>query len=187
MQGYEDNISDEQLLIFLKEGNHRYFSIFTQRYEKYILIKCKGYVKNAAIAADLCQEILIKVFLQVPKFRQEAKLSTWLFTIIHNTCIDHLRKNKKNLRDIITEKLINEVADIVDSEEELPLEKTVEVLDNLLEEITPDEKLILLMKYKEKYHIKDITLSLGLSESAVKMRLQRAKLKLNKLYNEKLN
>ncbi|MDH5381958.1 MAG: RNA polymerase sigma factor [Cyclobacteriaceae bacterium] len=182
MDFFNKNIGDEELIHLIKEGHQRYFSIFTQRYEKYILKTCKSYVKNDDVAEDLCQEVLIKVFLQLKKFRSEAKLTTWLFSIIHNTCIDYLRKNKKNVHGIITEKLIDEIGDIVDVEENLPIEKTVGVLDDLLKEMTSEEKLILLLKYKEKHSIKNISDTLGLSESALKMRLLRAKEKLNKLY-----
>ena len=180
------NITDEELVELLKDGNHRYFSVFTSRYERHILSKCKSYVRDDDAAEDLCQEVLIRVFLQLPKFRGEAKLTTWLYTIIHNTCIDYLRKNKKKVREVITEKMVDEVFEITDFDEELPHDKTVEVLDELLDELTPEEKLILLLKYKEKHHIKDISISLDISESALKMRLKRAKERLNKLYKAKL-
>ena len=181
-----DQLSDEELILLLKEGSSRYFSLFTNRYEKYILSRCKSYVKDMDTAEDLCQEVLIKVFLQIQSFREEAKLTTWLFSITHNICIDYLRKNKKNVHSVLSEKLADKVIDIVDFEEELPEEKTIEILESLLEELTPEGKLILLLKYKEKQHIKDIQTTLGLSESAVKMRLKRAKEILNRLYAQKL-
>lgn len=182
------NLSDIELVTLLKEGDQRYFAVFTSRYEKYILSKCRSYVKEKEVSEDLCQEVLIRVFIQLPKFRGEAKLTTWLYTIVHNTCIDYLRKNKnkKKIREVITQKIIEDIGEITDFDEELPQEKTEEVLDELLEQMTPEEKLILLLKYKEKHHIKDIGLSLGISESALKMRLKRAKDRLNKLYLMKL-
>jgi len=57
-------------------------------------------------------------------------------------------------------------------------------LFKLLEEITPEEKLILLLKYKEKHSIIEIGHTMRISESAVKMRLSRAKEKINKLYSK---
>ncbi len=180
------DISDQELIELLKTGNYHYFSLFTNRYEKYILSRCKTYVKDEDIAEDLCQEILIRVFLQLPKFRNEAKVTTWLYAIIHNTCIDFLRKNKKQLKQIITAQIVDEFADISDHDDELPKEKSIELLAELLEEMIPEEKLLLLLKYKEKQSITDISLSMGLTESAIKMRLKRAKERLNKLYESKL-
>ena len=186
MSNPSDNLSDEELVLRMKSGEHRYFSVFVDRYEKHIFNKCKSYVKDQDVAADLSQEVLIKVFTQLSKFRQEAKLTTWLFSIIHNTCIDYLRSRKKSTHEVITEKLADKVFDIVDHNEEISEEKTVEILESLLEQMTPEGKMILLLKYKEKHSIQDIQQSLGLSESAVKMRLKRAKETINKLYGEQL-
>lgn len=177
------NISDEQLVLLLQESsNHRYFSILVQRHEHNILRKCKTYVKDDAQAEDLCQEILIKIFLNIKSFKGEARFSTWLFSIIHNTCIDHLRKHKKNLRQVLTEKMTEEIAEMIDGVDEISEELSSKIMEDLLDAISPEEKMILLLKYKEKHPIKDIQLTLGLSESAVKMRIKRAREKVNKLY-----
>ncbi|UII22854.1 RNA polymerase sigma factor [Fulvivirga ligni] len=176
-------LSDEEIILYLQQGaGGQYFTLLVERHENYILKKCKSYVQDDDQAEDLCQEILIKLFLKVHDFKGQAKFSTWLFSIIHNTCIDQLRKNKKSVAQVITEKMADEISDLVDGVDEVPEEISVKILNELLEEISPEEKLLLLMKYKEKHHIKDIQLTLGLSESAVKMRLKRAKEKINKLY-----
>lgn len=178
-----DKLSDENLAIYLKEsGDQRYFAELAKRHEKKILKKCKSYVKQDDASEDLMQEILIKLFLRIKDFRNEAKFSTWLFTIVHSTCIDHLRKNKKNVHSILTEKLNDEIADIIESEDDINAFLTEKVLLELLDQMTPEEKMLLLLKYKEKHPIKDIQQTLNLSESAVKMRLKRAKEKINKLY-----
>ncbi|WPP50915.1 RNA polymerase sigma factor [Catalinimonas niigatensis] len=178
-----DKLDDEGLALRLKEtGDQRYFAELMRRHERKILKKCKSYVKQDEASEDLMQEVMIKLFLRIKDFRSEAKFSTWLFTIIHSTCIDYLRKHKKNVHSIITEKLSDEVAEIVDTEEEVTEAMSEKILEELLNHMTPEEKMLLLLKYKEKHQIKDIQLTLNLSESAVKMRLKRAKEKINKLY-----
>lgn len=186
MQGIDKNISDEELVHILQgDGNLAYFSLLSQRHEERILKKCKSYVKDQDTAEDLCQEILIKIFLNLKSFREEAKFTTWLFAIIHNTCMDHLRKDKKrSAHKVITEKMSDEVADMIDGVDEIPEELSIQILDHLLEVISPEEKMLLLLKYKEKHSIKDIQESLGLSESAVKMRLKRARTHVTDLYKK---
>ncbi|MEQ8925793.1 MAG: RNA polymerase sigma factor [Fulvivirga sp.] len=179
------NLSDEQIIYVLqKEGNNRYFTILSERYENSIIKKCKSYVKDEDTAEDLCQEILLKVFLKLNSFQGNAKFSTWLFSIIHNTCIDYLRKHKKNVSKIITDKMVDEVADLIEGVDELPDELSEQILFELMDNISAEDRLLLLLKYKEKHSIKDIQLSLQLSESAIKMRLKRAKDRINKLYLE---
>ena len=178
------NLDDHQLIELLQSGNHRYFSVLTDRYQKYILQKCTSYVKDKDAAEDLTQEILIKVFTELSHFRSEAKFSTWLFAIIHHTCVDYLRRNKKSVRKVLTVKLADSLGEWLEDEDELDEIKTIELMDALLEQLSPEDKLILLMKYKEKHSIQDIVLAMHLSESAVKMRLKRAREKMNKLYEE---
>jgi RNA polymerase sigma factor (sigma-70 family) len=181
-------ITDEELVTLLQvDGNLRYFSLLVDRHEKVVLKQCKSYVKEDDTAEDLCQEILIKLFLKLKDFKGNARFSTWLFAIVHNTCIDYLRKNKKSdVHKVITEKMTEEVAEMVDGVDSLSEQMSVQILEELLEAISPEEKMLLILKYKEKHPIKDIQLSLGLSESAVKMRLKRAKERVNELY-KKLN
>ena len=177
------NLSDEEVISVLnKEGNNRYFTLIAERYEVSIIKKCKAYVRDKDVAEDLCQEILLKIFLNLKNFKGDAKFRTWLHAIIHNSCIDYLRKNKKNDYKAITSQIIEEVADLIDNVDEIPTEVSEKIMTDLLEEISTEDKLLLLLKYKEKHSIKDIQTSLNLSESAVKMRLKRAKEQVNKLY-----
>lgn len=81
---------------------------------------------------------------------------------------------------------MDEMIDLVE-EDVLDKDAMETALFKLLEDITPEEKLILLLKYKEKHSIKEIEQTMGISESAVKMRLSRAKEKINKLYSKYSN
>lgn len=177
-----NGLSDKELIEEFQGGDQVCFAVLLDRYKTHIYKKCLSYMKDKDSAADLSQEVLIKLFLKLPEFRNEAKFSTWLYSIIHHTCIDLLRKQKKNTQAIIQDKLAEEVYEIVEFDEEISEQSTMDILEELLDQLNPQEKLILVMKYKEKHHIKDIQLALGLSESAVKMRLKRSKAKLNSLY-----
>ncbi len=179
-------LTDEELVHYLQNGgSQRYFSILADRHHDYVLKKCKSYVKNDDEAEDLSQEIFIKIFMQISTFRSEAKFKTWLYTIIYHTCVDFLRKKKKNTHQVISDKLGAELEDIIDAEE-VDMESLQLALEQLLEQITPEEKLLLLLKYKEKQSLQAIIGTLQISESAAKMRLKRAKDKINKLYEKQM-
>ncbi|WP_286755352.1 RNA polymerase sigma factor [Roseivirga sp. UBA838] len=178
--------TDEELVRFLQEGGpQRYFSILADRYHDYVVKKCRSYVKSDDEAEDLSQEVFIKVFMQLKSFRSEAKFKTWLYTIIYHTCVDYLRKKKKNMHQVISDKLSTELEDVIEAEE-VDKESLHNALELLLEQITPEEKLMLLLKYKEKQPLQTIITTLNISESAAKMRLLRAKEKINKLYEKQI-
>ena len=177
----DKSLADEMIIQHILAGNNRYFSVLSERYDKIIFQRCYHYVKDGELADDLTQEILIKVFVNLKNFRAEAKFTTWLYAIIHHTCIDYLRKQKKRDHEVISGKLADKLPDIVEQELDISAHHSKELLEILLEQVSIEDKLILLLKYQDKKSIREIALSLQLSESAIKMRLMRAREKLKKL------
>jgi len=121
--------------------------------------------------------------LNLAKFGGKSKFSTWIYSITYNYCIDLIRKGKKE-KNIFSED-IEKVADIA---EEIPdsaiLEIEVKKLKIILEKIPVGDKAVLLMKYQDDMSIKEISESLLKSESAIKMKIKRAKHKVQKVYKE---
>ncbi|MGB1205048.1 MAG: RNA polymerase sigma factor [Chitinophagales bacterium] len=176
------NLTDEQVIErIIASQDPAMVEILYQRYAPKVYRKCISFVKEDDIAENLTHDIFIKVYLNLASFKRRSKFSTWLYSITYNFCIDYLRKSKKqqvyNLED---QKEVAGHADI-DSLEEL---KGIELkrLKQLLEMVKPEEKMILLMKYREEMSIKEIQEVFQISESAVKMRIKRAKEKVRHLY-----
>ena len=183
--GKQQFVSDENLAHqFKTNGDQQAFSSLVARHKDSIFTKCKGYVKDEEAAQDLCQEVLIKLFLKMKSYQNQAKFSTWLFAIIHNTSIDYLRKNKRNVENVLIEKLKDKLVDLVEDEDEIPADLSIQILEDLLDQLTPEDRMLLIMKYREQHQIKDIQRTLGLSESAIKMRLKRARERINKLFHK---
>nr|WP_228439772.1 sigma-70 family RNA polymerase sigma factor [Chryseobacterium phocaeense] len=72
--------------------------VFEDIYELYwqkIFRLCMGYVNNAELAQDLAQETFIIVWQQLPKFRNESGIGTWIFRIASNHCLKQIEREKK--------------------------------------------------------------------------------------------
>lgn len=141
-------------------------------------------VKSTTVADDLTQDILVRAWEKRGSFDNRSSISTWLFAITFNLCIDHLRKNKRLKFDDWSAEL--DIPDVYDeSEIEEVFELRQEKLTLLLEMLRPEDKAIILLKYMEEYDLHSIGAILGIKgESAVKMRLSRARLRLLALYNK---
>ncbi len=177
--------SDEQLAIQFRENRDpRLLTELVNRHHPHIIQQCRHRVKDAEAAKDISQEVLIRVMTKIDSYQQEADgqsrcFATWLNTIVCNRCVDHLRQNKRDLHREISQKIEDTLEEELDTDN---VEKpTVEILEEMLEKISGEEKLIFLLKYKEKWSLKEIQLVTGLSESAVKMRLSRTKEKIQQL------
>lgn len=174
--------SDNELAALLKDNYEpAVFNELVDRYSNKIKKQCQILVKNEDNAEDLSQEILIKLFMKVKSFKAESEFSTWIFSITHHTCIDFLRKNKKVLYQKFTEELAESLGeDITEDGEEL-MDFSFEKFETLLNELDTETRSILILKYKQNLSLKEIQEQMKLGESAIKMRLKRAREKMKKL------
>ncbi|WP_438482878.1 RNA polymerase sigma factor [Oleiharenicola lentus] len=87
--------TDSELLRRAQSGDEAAFgAVMKANYERTFRL-VYSIVRNEADARDLCQEIWVKVWSELPKFRGDSKFSTWLHTIATRRSLDHLRKNRR--------------------------------------------------------------------------------------------
>jgi len=125
----------------------------------------------------------MKIFLNLAKFNQKSRFSTWVYSITYNYCIDNIRRKKKE-KTVLTdeERQIEDVQDEVSDKELFEIE--LERIKEIMERIPAEDKAVLTMKYQEGLSIKDIGIIINKSESATKMKLKRAKHKVRTTYLE---
>ena len=150
------------------------FDLLYGRYAGKIYSKCISLLKDEALAFDATQEIFMKIFLNLSKFNERSKFSTWVYSVTYNYCIDSLRKKQKQ-KDLFTDEP-EKLPDVEDEkgDEEL-MEMEIGTLKTILERLAVDDRAILLMKYQDDMSIKEIADILDKTESAVKMKIKRAK------------
>ena len=187
-QEYKD-LSDEDLVKAIVSNNDTLlFEILYDRYDKVVYNKCIGFSKNADEAEDLTQDIFLKLFVKLNTFKGKSKFSTWLYAFTYNHCVNYVNRStakKIEQKSVDAENLEDSYYDPV--EEESIHKLKVEKLKEALELISPEEKMILLLKYQDYLSIKELKDVFGIGESAVKMRLKRAKEKLINVYTNKEN
>ncbi|HEV7382688.1 MAG TPA: RNA polymerase sigma factor [Dyadobacter sp.] len=178
------NFTDEELVkLFVDTQENRYFEKLYERYSEKVYHKCISFVKDSAKAEDLTHDIFLKLIFKLGTFKEDAKFSTWLYSITYNHCMDQLRSNKKR-GEILQEDPI-EVPDDIDLNNLFDGEDIqVKNLKTALDQLTVDEKGVLFMKYMDDLSIRDIASIFNVTESAIKMRLLRSREKLRKKYLE---
>ncbi len=151
-------------------------------YEKHghlVYQKCLQMTKSAEDAHDLSQEIWLKVMNNIHRFRSEAKYSTWLYSITYNHCVDFIRRRnrRQKLHDHYqTEASYFGSGEFPEFADGNATHAESEALLDGVKQLTSDKKLnILWFKYALGMSIKEISKKLSISDSAVKMRLKRAR------------
>jgi len=140
-------------------------------------------LKSDALAKDATQEIFTKIFLNLSKFSERSKFSTWVYSITYNFCIDMIRKKKKE-KNLFSDEIENAPDIIEEVSDEAIMEMEVKRLKRVLTEIPSGDRAVLLMKYQDELSIKEIAEILDKTESAIKMKIKRAKHKAQKVYRE---
>ena len=165
------------------------FEVLYDRYARLVYNKCYGFAKDEDEAKDLTQDVFLKLFVKLASFKAKAKFSTWLYAFTYNHCVNYVTRNtaKKFEKQSVDYKDIENLSDDYDEDDNSFLNMKIEKLKVALELISPGEKMILLLKYQDFLSIKEIESALGIGESAVKMRIKRAKDKLITVYNKNQN
>jgi len=177
-------LSDEALVeAIVKTNDTLLFEVLYDRFAPMVYNKCYGFANGVDEANDLTQDIFLRVFVKLASFKGKSKFSTWLYAFTYNHCVNYVTRNtaKKIEKKSVNPDSIENIGEEVDSTYEFQNMK-VEQLKKVMTFISPDEKMILLLKYEDNLTIKELSDTLDIGESAVKMRLKRAKDKLVQLY-----
>lgn len=182
--------TDEQLIQEYLLGNNSSMGILYSRYYTKVYHKCLSFTKNSDDAFDFAQDILMKAFSNLNGFKGNSLFSTWLYAIAHNYCISSTMKIKRLQyedidirRDVIDDFLTEEDFENRKNKEDLELE-----LNSILANLSDLDKNLLELKYHQNTSIKELQLTYNLSASAIKMRLMRARQRVEQSYflNKKL-
>ncbi len=179
-----NQLSDEELVSeIVKTNDSALFAVLYDRYAPIVFNKCLGFAKHKAEAEDLTHDIFIKLYVKIRSFKGTAKFSTWLYSFTYNFCVNYVQRDAYKNKEQVNEEAVEKRAAVTDevSDEDF-FQLKAERLQKVLSIIDPKDKMVLLMKYQDDFSIKDISQSLELGESAVKMRIKRAKEKVMELY-----
>ena len=184
--------TDEEIIVLYKNGDQEEFKNLINRYTT-PLFNFTARLTGKNNAADIVQEIFIKVWKNINKFNPaKASFKTWIFTITKNTVTDFLRKKKSLLfsdlekNDYEDGKGENYLAANIPDENLLPdeaLQKLEDTknLNEILNKLRPMYREILVLHYQEEITFDEIGKILGKSTNTVKSQHRRAIIELRKM------
>ncbi|WP_454047466.1 RNA polymerase sigma factor [Chryseobacterium sp. Marseille-Q8038] len=152
--------------------------VFEEIYELYwqrIFRLCMGYVNDTNIAQDLAQETFIIVWQQLPKFRNESSIGTWIFRIASNNCLRQIEKEKKFTK---TDLPIN-----LEEKKQESMEPQIQMLYQFISELPETDRIIISLELEEIKQT-EIAHIVGLSESNIRVKIHRIKEKLTQKFKE---
>ncbi|MGI6553814.1 MAG: sigma-70 family RNA polymerase sigma factor [Bacillota bacterium] len=174
---------EQDLIEKSKQGNLEAFEELVILYEKQIYNVAYRFIGNHDDASDLAQEAFVRAFKSIKSFRGEASLKTWLYHIVANVCRDELRKRKRQPVVSLDAPIITEDGEMHRQQEDWSFAperiyeriEVQETVQQLLGELIPEYRLVLIMREIQGFTYEEIATQLGCSLGTVKSRINRAR------------
>ncbi|MEZ4793310.1 MAG: RNA polymerase sigma factor [Gelidibacter sp.] len=178
------SLNDSEIIdIILKTNNTQLFGELYDRHIKVVYNKCLGFSKSQAEAEDLTQDVFLHAYLKLNTFVKNVSFRQWLYVLTYNFCVNYVNRDKHKKMEQKSVELNDANEFQIEVDDYSLFQLKADRLEKALELIDPEDKMILLLKYQDDVSIKDLTIMLEASESAIKMRLKRAKSRLVEAYN----
>ncbi len=163
----------------MKKDLEHQFVTNLERHQNIVHKICRIYTNDQAAHNDLFQEITIQLWNAYPKFRGDAKFSTWMYRVALNTAITLYRKKKRGIQTID----YDSVHFRIQAEEYDPAsEQQLKLLYSAVKELNDIEKALVFL-YLEDKNYKEISETMGISEVNARVKMNRIKTKLKNILN----
>lgn len=149
------------------------FESLILKYEGKIYNMCYYLLKNKEDASDASQEVCIKIYKSINKFKGDSKFSTWIYRITYNTCLDHIKKRKDELsyeEVLSTDGSIESRTEGIIEARELKFE-----LKRCILKLNNDFKTVIILRDIEGLSYQEIAEVLNIEVGTVKSRINRAR------------
>ena len=104
-------MEEQNFIKLLKEGKQSAFNRLLDDYQQKVFSTCISFVPNKEDAEDIAQEVFLEIFKSISRFKGDSKLSTWIYRIATNKCLEFIRKKNTKKRFAFMQSILgNEIA-----------------------------------------------------------------------------
>ena len=177
--------ADEKALIrAAQEGDQDAFGQLVRAYDKSVLRLAMNLLRSPEDAQDVYQEAFLRVYRNLKSFRFDCSFHTWLYRIVTNLCLDHMRKRKVRREESSQVEGLDGPVDRMDSFQESRADgdpqrslfsgELRQGINKALSELTARERMVFELRHYQGMKLRDIGEALGTTEEAAKNCLFRA-------------
>ncbi len=172
--------ADEVLVAATLRGDDDAFAEIVQRYKRRVFASAARFARDDHQLDDIAQEVFLRAFRNLAKFRGDAPFAHWLSRIIVSACYDFLRKERRVREQVALDAIEFEMRD-GSIDPAISASRAREVLAFAMRRLTAEEQLIVTLCEIEERSVREVAELTGWSESNVKVRAFRARQNLKKI------
>ena len=185
---YMTEINDQDYITKILDGDTQKYSVLVNHYKNLVYTLALRMVKNKEEAEEVSQDTFIKAYKSLHKFKGESKFSTWIYSIAYNTCLDRLKKTKRQQKTVaineFTEYQIKDLDNALDSMEQ---EEKKLAIKNCMHLLPSEDSFLLTLYYFEDLSLDEIAKIVNLKPNNIKVKLFRSRKKLASILKERLS
>jgi RNA polymerase sigma-70 factor, ECF subfamily len=173
-------IADCDLVVRAIKGREDGFNELVRRYQRPIAAYVYRMVGDYDSALDLTQEVFIKVYSSLERYRPEFKFSTWIYKIAHNASIDHLRRNSSREQALSSEvdgeeREVAVLSRKLSPEQEYAVEERRAEIERVVRQLPAVYRELIILRHQHDLSYDEIAEVMSLPLGTVKNRLFRAR------------
>jgi RNA polymerase sigma-70 factor, ECF subfamily len=174
--------SDQEIVEQARRGNANAFRYLVERHQGFVYRLSYRFVAAVADAEDITQEAFIRLWKNLHRYRSDVKLTTWLYKMVTNLCLDHL-KSRQNRRMNHTVELTDYKGMFSTFTADQPLidEELYVAVDRVTADLSPKQKAVFILRDMEGMPMPDISEILSMDPGQVKSNLYYARKKVSAL------
>jgi RNA polymerase sigma-70 factor (ECF subfamily) len=187
--GEHKALKDEELIRRISDKDLLAFEQLVERYKIFVFNTCYSFLGDYHQAEDAAQDIFLQIYRSAGSFRQESKVSTWIYRIAVNRSLNLIRRNRrfrwlKSLSSLMKDEASGEEILIASSGEvpdkALEEKEKKELLQSAVDSLPEKQKVAFILHKYENLSHREISKILGISINSVEARIHRAKVNLQK-------
>lgn len=175
-------MEERDFINLLKQKDRDAFKKVVEAWQDMVFNTAVGLLQNEDDAEDTAQEVFIQVFESIDSFKEESKLSTWIYRITVSKALDHIRKKKTKKRFAFLKSLYKddgqamvEPPDFLHPGIKLENKENAKALFKAMEKLPPNQKIAFVLNKMEGLSYQEVGEIMELSSSAVDSLLQRGR------------
>jgi RNA polymerase sigma factor (sigma-70 family) len=179
--------NDQQLIDRIINGDHSAFTILVDRYKDLVFSLALKMLKNREEAEEVSQDTFIKVFKSLDKFKGDSKFSTWIYKVAYNTCLDRLKKNKREQHVVPIDKYTEgEVKTIDNALYAMEQKERQQTIQHCIQALPSEDAFLMTLFYFEEQSLEEIAKIMEITPNNVKVKLFRSRKKLTSIFKLQL-
>lgn len=174
-------MNEPELIDKLLVKDENAFGVLINRHQKHIYKVCIGFLHDKEEAEDVTQEVFLEVFKSIHYFKQTSSLSTWLYRIAVNKCLNNLKRQKVKRLYLNFQELIGVKNSTTSNSHEMLEQKEQKTeLTKAIDNLPENQRIAFTLAKYDELSYEEIAAIMGVSVSSVESLMFRAKTNLKK-------